>query len=78
MHIVVKGTKTVQEFKEKQKMMSDLAVMCFRTHKNCVGQWNNGEPVKVWFDQYENLCIEYSSGSYFHYRFNVNQQIEWW
>ena len=26
MHIVVKGTRTVQEFKEKQKMMNDLAV----------------------------------------------------
>ena len=31
-------------------------------HKEAVEDWKEGEPVKVWFDMDDNLCIEYESG----------------
>ena len=78
MHIVVKGTKTIEEFKQKQSIMNNLAIMCFSSHKSAFSNWLEGEPVKVWYDNSENLCIEYQSGRWWHYHFNNYNQPEWW
>lgn len=43
-------------------------------HKQAFENWSEGEPVKVWFDSDNNLCIEYESGNWWHY----NENCEWW
>jgi hypothetical protein len=74
MHTVIKGTKTIKEFKEKQRFMEQKATECCNRHKEAVEDWKEGEPVKVWFDMDDNLCIEYESGKCWHY----NEKGEWW
>lgn len=73
MHTVIKGTKTIKEFKEKQRFMEQKATEFYNKHKEAVENWTEGEPVKVWFDMDENLCIEYESGNWWHY----NERGEW-
>lgn len=74
MHTVIKGTKTVAEFKTVKEKMEKLAAECYSRHKQAFENWNEGEPVKVWFDFNGNLCIEYESGNWWHY----NEKGELW
>lgn len=39
--------------------------------------WREGKVAKVWHDKNNNLCIQYSSGEWYHYRLS-NNQLEWW
>lgn len=73
-HTVIKGTKTIDEYKEKQRFMEQKAAEFYNRHKEAVENWTEGEPVKVWFDMDDNLCIEYDSGNCWHY----NEKGEWW
>ena len=73
-HTVIKGTKTIAEFKELRKKMEHLTEVYFNNHKSAWENWENGEPVKAWWDSDGNLCIEYESGKYWHY----NEKGEWW
>ena len=73
-HTVIKGTKTIDEYREKQRFMEQKAAEFYNKHKEAVENWTEGEPVKVWFDMDENLCIEYESGKCWHY----NEKGEWW
>lgn len=72
-HTVIKGTKTIDEYKKKQMFMEQKATEFYNKHKEAVEDWKEGEPVKVWFDMDENLCIEYESGNWWHY----NERGEW-
>lgn len=72
-HTVIKGTKTIDEYKKKQMFMEQKATEFYNKHKEAVENWTEGEPVKVWFDMDENLCIEYESGNWWHY----NERGEW-
>lgn len=74
MHIVVKGAKTIAEYKRVYKYMENLAMACYAKHKEAYEEWGEGEPVRVWFDFERNLCIEYESGKMWFY----NEQGEWW
>lgn len=74
MHTVIKGTKTVQEYKQVKVLMEMLTEKCFSKHKQASENWENGEPVKTWWDSDGNLCIEYESGNWWHY----NNEGEWW
>ena len=73
-HTVIKGTKTIDEYKEKQRFMEQKAAEFYNRHKEAVENWTEGEPVKVWFDMDDNPCIEYDSGNCWHY----NEKGEWW
>lgn len=73
-HTVIKGTKTIDEYKKKQMFMEQKATEFYNKHKEAVENWTEGEPVKVWFDMDDNLCIEYDSGNCWHY----NEKGEWW
>ncbi|GEM_PF-876510 len=74
MKTVIKGTKTISEYKKTQDMMKKLAVELSEVHKSAVEDWQNGEIEKTWFDHNGNLCIEYTSGNWWHY----NEKGEWW
>lgn len=73
-HTVIKGTKTIAEFKELREKMKNLTEVYFNHHKLAWENWENGEPVKVWWDNNNNLCIEYENGKWWHY----NEKGEWW
>ena len=72
-HTVIKGTKTIDEYKKKQMFMEQKATEFYNKHKEAVEDWEEGEPVKVWFDMNDDLCIEYESGKWWHY----NERGEW-
>ena len=73
-HTVIKGTKTIAEFKELREKMENLTEVYFNDHKSAWENWENGEPVKAWWDNNNNLCIEYENGKWWHY----NEKGEWW
>lgn len=74
MHIVVKDTKTIDEYKAAKSTMEDLANRYYAAHKSAAGLWDEGQPVKVWYDPDGNICIEYESGKWWHYSNNG----QWW
>lgn len=78
MHTVIKGTKTVAEFKEVQAKMEELATKAYAEHKTAFENWTYGEISKVWFDGEGVLCVEYDSGKWYHYRWSDDNQLTWW
>ena len=74
MKTVIKGTKTVEEYKRVKATMEELAEKMSKAHQNACETWEHGEVKKVWFDHSANLCIEYADGEWWHY----NDQGEWW
>lgn len=61
-------------FKEVKEQMEQLTKTCYERHKSVWEKWENGEPVKSWFDNDGNLCIEYENGKWWHY----SELGEWW
>lgn len=78
MRIVIKGTKNVEEFLSVQKSIEEQAEICYKQHKNSMENWSNGEPVKVWKDIDDNICIEYENGNWWHYKISENKKVVWW
>lgn len=74
MNTVIKGTKTIAEFKELKSRMEQEAMKHFEQHKAACETWSHGDISKVWFDAAGNLCIEYEDGNYWHY----NERSEWY
>lgn len=50
---------------------------CLSEHKKAFENWNEGEVIKVWYDENNILCIQYASGQWWHYTLS-NNQLEWW
>lgn len=40
-------------------------------------RWTHGEPVEIWRDEYEFLCVRYADGNWWHYR-QTETGYEWW
>ena len=74
MDTVIKGTKTVEEFKQVRETLERLASEMSELHMQAFESWSHGELKKAWFDSYGNLCIEYADGKWWHY----NERGEWW
>lgn len=74
LNIVVKGTESIEEYKELKEAMNKLAAECSNRHRHAIENWTEGEPVKVWFDVDGHLCIQYESGNWWHY----SEKGEWW
>ena len=64
MNTVIKGTKTIAEYKRVREDMENLARANYARHKEAFEEWGEGEPVKAWFDFEGNFCIEYESGKW--------------
>jgi hypothetical protein len=73
-HTVIKGTKTIEEFKALKASMEQRAAECYEAHKKACEHWNGGGIAKVWIDKDGYICIEYESGKWWHY----NESGEWW
>ena len=76
MHIVIKGTRTIEEYKQTQQEMTAQAADCYAAHQSAVESWTEGEPVNVWKED-DAICIEYTSGHWWHYK-QTGTDIEWW
>lgn len=62
MNTVIKGTKTIAEYKELKSFMEQKAQEHYEAHKKACEHWNEGGIAKVWIDKDGYLCIEYESG----------------
>lgn len=74
MQTVIKGTKTIEEYKRVKATMEELAEKMSKAHQNACETWEHGEARKTWFDHSGNICIEYVDGEWWHY----NEKGEWW
>lgn len=74
MHTVIKGTKTVEEFKELKAYLEQRATEHYEEHKKAFENWREGNIDKVWIDKDGYICIQYESGEWWHY----NEKGEWW
>lgn len=50
MQTVIKGTKTIEEYKRVKATMEELAEKMSKAHQNACETWEHGEARKVWFD----------------------------
>lgn len=66
MHTVIKGTKTITEYKMLKAYMEQKAKEYYENHKNAVEHWQEGNISKVWIDS-GNFSIEYESGKCWQY-----------
>ncbi len=73
MHTVIKGTKTIAEYKQ----VHEDARAYFDAHKAGCEEWTHGLPEKIWREGGDVLCIEYTDGSWWHYQ-NTKDGLEWW
>lgn len=73
MHIVIKHTKTIDEFKQLKAEMEEKALRYAEAHKQAFEVWQEGDIDRVWLDDGV-LCIQYESGNWWHY----NDAGEWW
>ena len=76
MRTVIKGTKTIEEYKELKSRMEELAVQAYEKHRAMCENWNYGGIEKVRFDN-ELLSIEYESGQCYHYCWDDDGNIFW-
>ena len=49
-----------------------------KVHRQMYNRWLNGQPVSCWYDVFGNICIEYESGVWWHYKVTKQDGLEWW
>lgn len=74
---VIKGTKTIAEYKQVRADMQEHAAIYSKTHMSGCETWEHGKPVKCWYDTDKTFCIEYESGKWWHYR-ETAEGLQWW
>lgn len=52
-------------------------VACVMKHMLATDNWSHGNPTKCWEDETGVLCIQYESGSWWHYQ-KDGSTITWW
>lgn len=65
MDVVIKGTKSVLEYKEMENMLDRWAKRAYVQHKETVDNWEHGDIARVSFNGC--LCVTYADGSVFPY-----------
>lgn len=75
--VVVKGTKTIEEFKKVQAEMRTRAERYSTKHINSCENWQEGLPVKCWRGAFGALWIEYESGHCWQYK-ETASGLEWY
>ena len=52
MNTVIKGTKSITEFKRKKSELTSMAEKNYADHVEISETWTHGEPVKTWYGEY--------------------------
>ena len=60
-----------------EEILMEYAKHCMSVHKRNIETWEHGNIKKVWIDQDDNICVEYESCRWWHYRI-IDNTIEWW
>ena len=76
MDVVIKGTKTIEEFKQVKASMEERAERYSRRHIASCEHWQDSYPVKCWKGSFGALWIEYESGKCWQYTETANG-LEW-
>jgi hypothetical protein len=74
--VVVKGTKTIEEFKRMRENMLKRAERYSKRHIASCEHWQEGLPVKCWRGEHGLLWIEYESGHAWQYA-ETESGLEW-
>lgn len=77
MECVIRGTKTIQEFKDVRASMEERAERYFKRHMSACENWQEGLPVKCWCGSFGAFWIEYESGKCWQYK-ETSLGIEWY
>lgn len=77
MDCIIKGTKTVQEFKDVRASMKERAERYSKKHMSACENWQEGLPVRCWRGSLGVLWIEYESGKCWQYR-ETSLGLEWY
>ena len=78
MKTVIKGITSIEEYKMTKDAMEKQASLAYERHMSFVKDWSHGKPVKAWFDNDGNICVEYESGKWWHYK-NLDLPFPtWW
>lgn len=77
MEAVVRGTKTIEEFKRVREDMLKRAERYSRKHIASCENWQEGLPVKCWKGEFGAMWIEYESGNCWQYR-ETASGLEWY
>lgn len=66
MHIIVKHTTTICEYKQKRAEMQKQAELLIDKEKETsMEDWSHGDILKVWEDVNGNICVECEDGKIF-------------
>lgn len=77
MHVVVKGTNTVKEYRDERRALEQAANRYADMHSMSVEEWLEGEPIRAWRDDDGTICVQYESGEWWHYR-PTAEGLQWW
>ena len=60
--------------------MTDLEMIdrAYTEHRQAFEVWEHGEPVRAWHEAGCDICIEYESGKWWHYKNLDLPFITWW
>ena len=73
---VIKGR--ISDVDRLQANLNGLAREYSEIHQQAFSKWEHGDIKRVWIDESNDLCIEYASGSSWHYRRTEGGALEWW
>lgn len=74
LHTVVKGTRTITEYKQAKADMERLTNLFYQKHLASTDRWTDGVPVKVWYEDSSTLCVQYESGIVYYYDQDGNRK----
>ena len=56
----------------------ELMERAYESHKMGCKNWQEGRPVKAWFEEGCEICVEYESGKWWHYKDLELPFPTWW
>lgn len=74
---VIKHTQSIAEYKAVRADMLKRTEQYSTQHMQAVSNWEYGNPIKCWLSGDNDLCIEYASGQWWHYR-ETAEGLQWW
>lgn len=78
MKTVIKGVTSIEEYKMAKDAMEKQVLLAYERHMSFIKDWPHGKPVKAWFDKDGNICVEYESGKWWHYKYLDLPFPIWW
>ena len=77
MDAVIRGAKTIDEFKKRRADMEQQAMKYYNAHRTACEDWRDGEPSRTLYSWDGSLIVEYESGRWWHYR-DTDNGVEWY